>query len=249
MKSLASSSAAGAALLAGLAFVAFGPSYLDRLGEALPPLLHLHAALMALWCALLVAQPLLIVAGQRSTHRRLGALAWVLAPAIVMCALSLAWAQTRPAAGAAIEPFRYALLPVQWLSAALFGLCVAQALRRRQQPTWHARWMIGSALALIDPVLARVFAQGLPMPLPAWWGDWGSALMALAIGAVISARQRAVQISARQRAVQISMRQRAVQPGRGIALGVGAAVLAINALGQAAAASATWRGWMDRGFA
>jgi hypothetical protein len=222
--------AAGAAVLAVPALFAFSPSYFERFGTGLPALIHLHAWLMGLWCALLVVQPLLIASGRRPIHRRLGLLAWGLAPAIVGAALALAVTLTRPAAGARIEDFRYALFPIQLLSALLFGLCVGMALRHRRQPLLHGRWMLGSALTLVDPVLARVLAQWPPTAGPGLWADYGSATAAAGIGALIA------------------WRQRAGSPGRGVAFGVGLAVLATNLLGQFAARLEGWRGSMDRLF-
>lgn len=177
-------------LLALAAVAGFWKPYLSQLAGALPTLVHLHAASMALWCLLLIAQPLLIRSGWRDWHRALGRSAWVLAPWIVGSSLLLAIVMTRPAAGAPIEPFRYSLFFVQIGTSAIFGWCTACALARRRDMVLHARWMIASGITFIDPVFARVFAHlG-----PAWPGvaDYGSMLLAdAALLVLIVAERRA----------------------------------------------------------
>ncbi|MBL8326548.1 MAG: hypothetical protein JNJ89_16465 [Rubrivivax sp.] len=180
---------AGFALLLAIAIAAFWKPYLERLPEVAPRLTHLHAALMAAWCALLAVQPALVATGRRSAHRALGRSAWVLAPAIVAVSLVLAWQVTRPAAGAAIEPFRYGLFVVQLASPLIFGGCVAMALRHRRDAARHARWMVASGLSILDPVFARVFTN-LASGAPAWLTEYGSSIVANAAVALLMALDR-----------------------------------------------------------
>lgn len=148
-----------AALLA-VAIFAFWPSYFSRLPAA-TGYMHLHAAVMALWMLLLVTQPLLIRARRNDLHRRIGRAAFVLAPLAVVTSLLLAHSRLAPldaAARAEAAPFIY--LPLQ--AAALFGLTASLALAYRRSPALHARYMICTALTLIDPVVARILGFRFP---------------------------------------------------------------------------------------
>ena len=79
----------GFAILSLSAIVAFWPSYLARPFDTIDATTHVHAAAMASWCALLVAQPFLIRGGRTALHRALGKLSYVLAPLVVVAALRL----------------------------------------------------------------------------------------------------------------------------------------------------------------
>lgn len=180
-------------LLAAAALAGFWEPYLAPLlgnRSTVPVLTHLHAASVALWTALLIAQPWLINTGRRPLHRRLGRVAWMLAPWIVISSLLLAVVMTRPAPGTTIEPFRYGLFFLQIGTSLLFALCGACALAQRHDMPLHARWMIASGITFIDPVFARVFAHlGPAWP---WLVEYGS--MVLADGvllALIVAERRA----------------------------------------------------------
>jgi len=175
-------------LLALAAVAGFWKPYLAQLAAVPLPLMHVHAALMAAWCTLLVAQPLLVGLGLRRLHRGLGRSAWVLAPAIVGVSLWLAVTVTRPAPGAAIEPFRYGLVFLQGATALVFAVCVAMALKHRHEPALHGRWMVASGLTFVDSIFARVFAHLAP-PWPGL-ADHGSVLLSLVVPMVLVVAER-----------------------------------------------------------
>jgi len=73
-------------LIALVAITGFAPSSSGILNGTIPspPLIvHLHAAAMATWLLLLVAQAGLVTAGRRDLHMRLGLASLVLAPALL----------------------------------------------------------------------------------------------------------------------------------------------------------------------
>lgn len=175
-------------LLALAAVAGFWKPYLAQLASVPLPLMHVHAALMAAWCVLLVAQPLLVGLGLRLWHRGLGRSAWGLAPAIVMVSLALAVQVTRPAPGAAIEPFRYGLVFLQVATALIFAACVAMALKHRHDPALHGRWMVASGLTFVDSIFARVFAHLAP-PWPGL-AEHGSVLLSLAVPLALMVAER-----------------------------------------------------------
>jgi hypothetical protein len=152
-----------AALLA-VAVFAFWPSYFSRLPAGGTAYMRVHALLMAAWIVLLIAQPSLIRARRNDLHRRLGRISYVLVPLAVVAALLLAHSRFAPldaAAFAANAAFLY--LPLA--ATLLFGLTYALAVACRGSPALHARFMIGTSLTLIDPIVARILGHRLP-PLP-----------------------------------------------------------------------------------
>lgn len=147
------------------ALVAFWPGYLSKLpGGGFYR--HLHAVVMTLWFGLLIAQPLLIRCGRRPVHRLLGKSAFVLAPLAILSMLLLTHARLEDFNGAGGNALaNHAILPLA--IAAMFTIAVTLALVYRKQPLLHARYMICTGLALIDPVGARLLGYYFP-PLPDW---------------------------------------------------------------------------------
>jgi uncharacterized membrane protein YozB (DUF420 family) len=153
------------AALFGAALVAFWPQYLSRLGEGgISVYVHIHAVIMTMWFGLLIAQPFLLRAGRRELHRRLGQLSYILAPLVVISALLLAHARL-PAPGDpdldAAAPRLYGTIG----SVTMFAFAYVLAIYYRKHAALHARFMIGTSIALVDPIVARVTAFYLP-PLP-----------------------------------------------------------------------------------
>lgn len=142
------------AVLLAVSVFAFWPSYFSRPASA-SGYMHVHVAIMASWMLLLVSQPFLIRTRRNALHRRIGRAAYALAPLGVVTAVLLSHSRVVPLDAAALAeaaPFVY--LPFQ--AAGLFGLTAGLALFHRRTPALHARYMICTALTLIDPVVARI---------------------------------------------------------------------------------------------
>ena len=140
----------------GLAIVAFWPRYLAILpAGGISGYFHLHALVMTAWFALLIAQPLLIRAGRRSVHRALGKISYGLAPLIIVAGLLLAHARLPPEAGPGFAVAAvYTYLPFGMFG--VFALAyVLGVMNRRDQPL-HARYMLCTGLALVDPIVTRL---------------------------------------------------------------------------------------------
>jgi hypothetical protein len=179
-----------AALLA-VAIFAFWPSYFARLPAGPSAYMDGHAAIMLAWMALLIVQPLLIRARRNDLHRRVGRLSYLLAPAAVVSALLLAHSRFAPMPAeefAQAAPFLY--LP--FAATLLFAFCYGLAMLWRKAPVLHARFMIGTALTLIDPIVARILGLRFP-PLPdgRLYPLIGYTLTELALVALIVADRRA----------------------------------------------------------
>ncbi|MFN0247372.1 MAG: hypothetical protein ACKV2T_10840 [Kofleriaceae bacterium] len=149
------------------ALLAFWPSYLSKPFAPVDAYTHVHAITLAIWCVLLVVQPLLIRYGNKPLHRALGKVSLVVAPTIFIVTLLLVHQRmgALPAADfAGAADFFY--LPLSFI--VLFAACVAFAIRYRRRQTLHAAFMLATPLTFIDPVLSRIIA----FYIPTIDGDW-----------------------------------------------------------------------------
>ena len=141
-------------LLMLVAFAAFYPSYFSRLAQT-DAVRHFHGIVASSWLALLTNQALLMRYRRVALHRRLGKLAYVLAPLFVVSGLLITQQMARGA-----NPFQAAfgsrLAFVDLLATAGFATCVVLAIRDRRQVQRHARWMACTALLLLPPALGRL---------------------------------------------------------------------------------------------
>lgn len=156
-------SLAALALLA-LAPVAFWPTYVSKLNVA-DGYTHAHAALGTCWLLLLGVQPLLIKASRRSWHRLLGRIGVIVGAAFIVSSMLTAH---RSVARMTAEQFtregRFVYLPLAM--AAIFALALLLAVLWRRTAPVHGRFMATTALALLDPLFARLLFFYAP-PLPA----------------------------------------------------------------------------------
>lgn len=155
-------------LLLALAIAAFWPKYLSQPFAAIGAYTHFHAAVALSWLLLLIVQPLLVQRRRLDLHRRLGRATWPVALLFVLSSTLLAHhqvAQMDPATLDAEAAFFY--LPFH--TTALFAVCYALGLVFRATPAAHGRFMVATALLMIDPVVARVLHFYLPaLPDPRW---------------------------------------------------------------------------------
>jgi hypothetical protein len=181
--------AAAALFLVATVLVGFVPSSLERVaavaaGQRAPlsPILHFHAITMASWLLLLLAQAGLAASGRIALHRRIGTLAFALAP-LVMVAMILqtraAWLDVAalppgllpPEALAATKQFLANLLPEQIRAIVLFGVFVAWALAtRRSDPETHKRMMILATFMPLGAAIDRIASRWLPTTFPEAYG-------------------------------------------------------------------------------
>lgn len=159
-------SATFVALLVPFVLLAFWPSYVSRVLSEPQRRVHLHGLAMFAWLALVLGQAFLIRAGRRNLHRRLGKLSFVLMPVIVLSTLSLAHFRLRAAAPDFPADHLY-FFYLQLALIAVFALSWGLAIANRRRPLTHARYMLCTVLALIDPVFARILFNlfGVDVPL------------------------------------------------------------------------------------
>jgi hypothetical protein len=144
-----------------LALVAFWPSYLAQVGAA-GGYVHLHAATAAGWMLLLVGQAWAIGDRRVALHRALGKASYALAPLLLLSVLLLAHDRIQhPPAGYALQTY---ILYLQISLAVLFGLSYGLAIYHRRSVALHSRFMVCTALTLIDPVVIRLLFWAQPAP-------------------------------------------------------------------------------------
>jgi hypothetical protein len=124
---------------------------------------HFHGIVMFAWVFLMVAQGALIRAGRRGIHRQLGKVSYALAPAMVVSTLLLVNYRLKQAINPEVLYFLY----LQAVLLAIFIFSYVQAIRHRRVPALHARYMVCTALAVLDPIVARVlyFQLGTVPPM------------------------------------------------------------------------------------
>lgn len=150
-----------AGMLFLLAFGAFWPMYLSKPFATLDRYTHVHAAFGLAWMALLVAQPLAVRRGRIATHRALGRVAYVVAPAFVVSGILLAHFRFAAMDEQTLASEAYFLyLPLH--TAVLFGIAAGLGFYYRRQTALHARFMASTGLLLIDPVIARLLVFNFP---------------------------------------------------------------------------------------
>lgn len=150
-----------------LALVGFWPTYVAALGQA-DVYVHFHAGTMTLWMALLVTQPLLIRQRRLTLHRRVGRLSFGLVPLIVVAAVLLAHTRLQTG-GAPMSDRSYYVFFIQAQLTVAFVLAYVLAMANRSDAALHSRYMICTALPLIDPALARILRQHVTLGVPGQW--------------------------------------------------------------------------------
>ena len=145
-----------------LAIIAFWQIYVLKLPFSADFFVNLHVAGVVAWMLMLVSQPLLIRSGRRSLHRTMGKISYVLVPYIVISALLLAHHRL-----AALSPADFAAQGKTFYLGAvanlLFVACYALAIANRRNAFLHPRYMIATALPLIDPISVRLLLFYSPL--------------------------------------------------------------------------------------
>jgi len=135
-----------------LAIPAFWPTYIVPKRYETDWHVHLHGIAMLLWMLMLIVQASLIFARSFPFHRALGKTSFVLVPVIVASTLLLAHYRMRSGLNKEQLYFFY----VQLSLLAVFLIAYFLAILNRRTPAIHMRFMVCTALALVDPILARL---------------------------------------------------------------------------------------------
>lgn len=146
-----------------LALIGFWESYFSRLFSDINGYKHFHAITILLWISLLIAQPFLIKYKKYFLHKFIGKFSYGLVPALIISLILLAHSQIT------IHDFgiTYSRLYILFLQLSLlliFIISYVLAIFYRKTPYLHARFIICTALTLIDPAVARIPINIPPLP-------------------------------------------------------------------------------------
>ena len=156
-------------LLLAVSVLGFWTPYFSRLTAA-QGLAHVHALMMLAWIGMLVAQPMLIRSRQLAWHRRVGKASYVVVPLMIISALVLAQLRMRTVPPQML-PVQQFILYLGVSASLLFVVIWGLGIRYRRDTALHARFMVATALTLVDPSLARVmifWVPAVPPPLYQW---------------------------------------------------------------------------------
>ncbi len=136
---------------------AFWLTYITRIFEQENYRMHLHGAVLFLWCLMLIVQPLLIRKKMNLLHRRIGKFSYVVVPALVFTTLDL---------------FRYRIKSqptIDYASVALvlnaliaFIILYGLAIYYRKKSALHARYMLCTVFPFFTPATDRIMFVYFP---------------------------------------------------------------------------------------
>lgn len=169
---------ATAGLCTATAIVGFFPNSAAILAgdKPNPPLeIHIHAALMVCWLALLMAQTMLVALRRTALHRKLGVASLVLGPAVVVGMIAATLQSYEPRVAAALARG----LPPEMADIAGANVVLAQVraiiyftiffaiaiLVRQRDPETHKRMMLLATIVPLPAAIVRI--TWLPNALPA----------------------------------------------------------------------------------
>lgn len=119
---------------------------------------HFHVGTLVIWLGVLIAQGRLAYKGRISEHKRIGRLAYVLVPIIVLgFVLVTDFGQRRHK-----EP---ALIGATIFDAGLFLLFYTMAILKRKKTEQHARYMMLTPVAFMNPTLGRAISPEVSLPV------------------------------------------------------------------------------------
>lgn len=133
----------------------FWITYLLRPSGTLTAYDHLHGIAMVGWCLLLISQAFLIRTARGGLHRAMGKLSFVWAPYVIVSTIVLGHYRLNVRG---LTPEGLYLIAIQLFLLVQFTVCYVLAIRHRKQRDRHARFMICTALPLLDPIFARILA-------------------------------------------------------------------------------------------
>jgi hypothetical protein len=122
----------------------------------LPVLLHVHGAIMTLWCILFVTQTCLVAAHRVDLHRRLGVFGVALAILIVGIGAYATLVATESEVHRHVIGRFHFLLGFNLVNLLLFAAFVGAGVALRRRPTFHKRLMLLAMVSLLAPAIARI---------------------------------------------------------------------------------------------
>lgn len=150
-------------LLVMLSFLAFADNLITDVGQPSnsDPKMIVHALFSAAWVIAFAVQAWLVYLGRIAAHRRIGQWIFAIAAGMVLSTLYLFIAKFRGFAAMDPEVIANRLLM------AVFVVCTWLAYARRSRPDCHKRLLLVGTMALLEPILARIYDPLIGPFLPA----------------------------------------------------------------------------------
>ena len=139
---------------------------MGRSSFAVPAAYHVHGLIFMGWIGLYLAQHMTISAGAIPLHVKLGKLAYLWVPAMVVAGTVVMIVVARRTGGPFFfhkSEFLFSNIATLWC----FGGLAFWALRRQRYNGWHRRLMLVSMAILTGPGLGRLLP--LPLMIPNAW--------------------------------------------------------------------------------
>jgi hypothetical protein len=134
---------------------------------ASPLLVHIHAFVFFGWVTLYVTQNVLVASGNVAIHRRLGWLAVLWVPAMVVMGILITVHSLQSRGGPPFFAMNEFMI-TNPMGVLYFAAMVFTAIRFRRQTDWHRRFMYSGMAALVGPGIGRLLPMPFLIPV-AWW--------------------------------------------------------------------------------
>lgn len=154
--------------------IGFWPSYFGQLFSDVPDrhwVIHLHAVVFTGWLLLLLAQVVLVAAGNTKFHRKLGIAGGVYGILILVLGISAAFVLPLGKMAEGLwtmdEAASFLILPLgdMLIFSGLFGA----ALYYRKRSETHKRLILAASVMLVFPAAARIYGEAdIPALLVLW---------------------------------------------------------------------------------
>jgi hypothetical protein len=131
---------------------AFWYTYFTRIGQMESYRMHLHGAVMVMWCAMIIIQPYLIRTKKLTLHRLMGRASYLLIPAMVFTTIDLLKFRLTMLSGSTSH---YAVALIL-NGVAAYVILYALAIIYRKKAALHSRFMISTVFPMFTPVTDRI---------------------------------------------------------------------------------------------
>lgn len=140
-------------LLLALSLIAFSDNLFTDIYQPSnsDPEMIVHSLFAAGWVILFAVQSWLIYFGRVAMHRRVGNGAFIILAGMAASTLYLFVRKFHGFAAMDAEVLANRLLMP------IFIVCAVMAYRQRNRPDWHKRLLLVGSMALLEPILARVY--------------------------------------------------------------------------------------------